>query len=291
MNTKKISFITSPPASHMVGDGFNMHNFIPGLPQLSMQRTNPFILLDYNAKTLLPSSEHIRGVGVHPHRGFETVSIVYHGKVAHTDSTGGGGVIGEGEVQWMTAASGILHKEFHESAFSKSGGNFQMVQLWINLPAKFKKEAPKYQSITKEMMPEFKLNNSNGKIEVISGEYKGIKGAASTFSPIHIYNAKLKEDETADFSFPASYNTILLVIEGSIQINEKEEIETDQLVLFENKGENFKIKAKTDSIVLVLSAQPIKEPIVAYGPFVMNNKDEIIEAINDYNLGKFGYLE
>lgn len=291
MNRKNVELIINPPTPNLVGDGFKMHHFIPGVPQLNMHRTNPFIVLDYNSLTELAPSDHVRGVGAHPHKGFETVSIVYHGKIAHTDSTGFHGVIGAGEVQWMTAASGILHKEYHEEGFSKSGGKFQMVQLWVNLPSEFKKEPPKYQSVTRDKMSRYLIDKDLGIIEVISGEYNGIKGSASTYTTIHIYNAKLKPGAKANFNFQAEYNTILLVIEGNITVNGEQKVKTDQLLIFENKGEEFEISTDEKSVVLILSGEPIKEPIAAHGPFVMNNREEILEACNEFNMGKFGYLE
>ncbi len=291
MQTKKIELVLAPPVPHMVGDGFRVHNFIPGGYHLDMQRMDPFIMLDYNSKYYFPATDSPRGVGVHPHRGFETVTIAYHGKVAHHDSSGGGGIIGEGDVQWMTAASGVLHKEYHEEEFAKKGGDFQMVQLWVNLPAKDKMSAPKYQSITNEQINKFQLENDGGIVEVIAGEYKMTKGNAGTFTPVNLLNAKMNEGGKATFNFPANYNTALLVTEGKIKVNGEEIVPADHFVLFENEGEEFAIEALGKSVVLILGGEPINEPIVAHGPFVMNTRDEILEAFNDYNTGKFGYLE
>lgn len=291
MNTKKIELVIAPPAPHMVGDGFRVHNFIPGGYHLDMERMTPFIMLDYNSKYYFPATETPRGVGVHPHRGFETVTIAYHGKVAHHDSAGGGGVIGEGDVQWMTAASGVLHKEYHEEEFAKNGGDFQMVQLWVNLPAKDKMSNPKYQSITNDQITKVELPDDEGIIEVIAGEFNGTKGAASTFTPVNLMNAKLNPNGKAKFNFPANYNTALLVIEGKIKVNDSEVVAADHFVLFENEGEEFTIEAIEKSVVLVLSGEPIHEPIAAHGPFVMNSRDEILQAFEDFNTGKFGYLE
>lgn len=287
MKTKSIETIFNPAPAHFVGDGFRVHNFIPG--KMSMQRMDPFIMLDYNSKFTFPPSNTPKGVGVHPHKGFETVTIAYKGRVEHGDSSGGGGVIGEGDVQWMTAASGILHKEFHETEWSKTGGEFQMVQLWVNLPAKDKLSNPKYQAITKNDITIVPLENNAGTVEVIAGTYQNIQGPASTFTPVHMMNAKLNKDGEASFEFPSNYNTLLLVVEGSVEVN-NEKATTNQLVLFKNEGEEFKIKATEDTLVLVLSGQPINEPIAAYGPFVMNTEQELIEAFNDFNAGKFGDL-
>jgi len=291
MEVKNIEKIIEPQEPHYVGDGFRVHNFIPSNTHLSMQRMDPFIMMDYNSKFYFEPSNNVRGVGVHPHKGFETVTIAYKGKVAHHDSGGGGGVIEEGDVQWMTAASGILHKEYHEENWSKQGGFFQMVQLWVNLPKKDKAGPAKYQAITNQQINRYFLNEDKGFIEVIAGEYKGIKGAASTFTPLHLLNVKLIKNAIVDFSFPKNYNTAILVIEGSIIVNGTSKIPTDYFALFENRGENFIIEAKENAVVLVLSGQPINEPIAAHGPFVMNTREEIIQAFNDFNEGKFGYLD
>jgi len=292
MATKNIELIAAPAPAHFVGDGFRVHNFIPSGYHLDMQRMDPFILLDYNSKFYFPPTEKAKGVGVHPHKGFETVTIAYKGSVAHHDSSGAGGVIQEGEVQWMTAAAGILHKEYHAEQFNATGGDFQMVQLWVNLPAKDKRSTPKYQNITRDNIQVHRLPDNAGIVEVIAGEYLGTMGTASTFTPLHMLNAKLNKGSRAEFSFPANYNTVLLVIEGNVRVNESQQAPTDHLVLFENKGEDFIVEAREDdAIVLILSGEPIGEPIVAHGPFVMNTQAEIYEAFEEFNLGKFGYLE
>ncbi len=291
MRTKNIDFIASPIPPHFVGNAFRVHNFIPSVPRLDMKSMDPFIMLDYNSKFYFPPTDTPRGVGVHPHKGFETVTIAYQGKVAHHDSSGGGGIIGEGEIQWMTAGKGILHKEYHEEEWSKAGGDFQMVQLWVNLPKKDKGTSPKYQAIKYDEIKRVELADNAGTIEVIAGEYNGTKGSVTTFTPIHMMNAKLKKGGKADFNFPENYTTTLLLIEGSIKVNGKEEVQTDHLALMSKKGEYFEIEATEDAIVLVLSGEPINEPIAAHGPFVMNTRDELVEAFNDFNEGKFGYLE
>lgn len=290
MSTRNIELVLSPPEPYYVGDGFRVHNFIPGGYRLDMERMNPFIMLDYGSKFKFPPSDRPKGVGVHPHRGFETVTIAYKGRVAHHDSTGQSGVIGEGDVQWMTAASGILHKEYHEKEFSKAGGELQMVQLWVNLPAKYKMSAPKYQSLANDGIAKYELGTGSGLVEVIAGEYKGLKGSASTFSPVSLLNAKLSKNGRADFSFPAHYNTALLVIEGGIFVNGSEEVVADQFALFQNDGEDFEIQTGDGAIVLVMSGENLNEPIAAHGPFVMNTRQEIVQAFEDYQQGKFGYL-
>lgn len=290
MTTKHLEAIFQPRPAHFVGDGFRVHNFIPSFERLSMQRMSPFIMLDYNSKYEFPASTKPKGVGVHPHKGFETVTIAYQGSVEHHDSAGGGGIIHQGDVQWMTAGNGVLHKEFHETEWSKKGGIFQMVQLWVNLSAEDKKRAPQYQAIKNADMTRVDLGE-NGIIEVIAGAYNGNKGPASTFSPINMMNAKLKKGGKATFDFPANYNTFGIVIEGEITINGEKQVPTDYLFLFENAGENFEIEATSDAVVLILSGEPINEPIAAYGPFVMNTREEIIQAYEDFNNGKYGFLD
>lgn len=291
MTQKNVELIAAPRDTHWVGDGFRVQNFIPSAYHLEMERMTPFILLDYNSKYTFPASDSPKGVGVHPHRGFETVTIAYRGRVQHHDSSGGGGIIGQGDVQWMTAASGVLHKEYHEKEWSKQGGEFQMVQLWVNLPAKDKMSPPKYQAITNASMGRATLPNNAGVVEVIAGNYGEVKGPASTFTPVHLMNAKLNAGGTASFSFPARYNTALLVIEGSITVNNTETVPLDHFVLFRNEGETFIVTADENSVVLIMSGEPINEPIAAHGPFVMNTRQELIQAFDDFNKGKFGYLE
>lgn len=291
MKTKNIELIVRPGTPHFVGDGFRVVTFIPSSERLSMQRMNPFIMMDYNPKFAFPPSPLPKGVGVHPHRGFETVTIAYKGKVAHHDSSGGGGVIGEGDVQWMTAASGVLHKEYHEEEFSKAGGDFQMVQLWVNLPAKDKMSPPKYQAIKKEDITKVTLENNAGEVEVIAGSYQGQAGSATTFSPVHLMNTTLNAGGAASFDFPKHYNTALIVLEGNITVNGDTPVETDHFALFDNQGEQFEITSADGAKVLILSGEPIDEPIAAHGPFVMNSREELMQAFQDFNEGKFGYLE
>ena len=290
MSNKIIEKILLPPPPHMVGDGFRVHNFFPSGYNISNSRMSPFFMMDYNSKVDFSPRETPRGVGVHPHRGFETVTIAYHGKIAHNDSTGNSGVIGEGDVQWMTAASGILHKEFHEEEFSKKGGPFQMIQLWINLPAKDKMSKPKYQPLTNAQLGKYKLPNDGGVVEVIAGEFKGVKGAASTFTPVEMYNVKIKKGNSVSFDLPEKFNTGILVVEGSIKVN-GENAPTDNFILFKNEGETISVQAFEDSVLFVISGEPINEPIAAYGPFLMNTHKELEEALEDFNKGKFGYLE
>ncbi len=285
---KNVERIVAPPPRHWVGDGFNVHGFFPHGP-LTGARMSPFFLLDYNALTNFPPREQPFGVGPHPHRGFETVTIAYKGKVAHHDSRGGGGVIGEGDVQWMTAGSGLLHKEYHEQEYNRQGGPFQMVQLWVNLPAKDKMTEPKYQAITNAEMGRVKLPGG-GEVEIIAGEFAGVKGPATTFSPVHLYNLKLKKGETLELDYPAGYTTAILAVEGSATFNGAETLPTDHLALFARDGEHITVNAIDDSVLLVMSGEPLNEPIAQYGPFLMNTQEEIAQAIHDYQSGKFGYL-
>ena len=292
MKRRTVELVVTPPDPHFVGDGFRVHNFIPNIQPMSMERMSPFILLDYASKFYFPPTHTPRGVGVHPHKGFETVTIAYKGKVAHHDSHGGGGVIGEGDVQWMTASSGILHKEYHEEEWSKQGGDFQMVQLWVNLPKKDKLSDPKYQAIVNADIPRYVLDNRQGEIEVIGGQYKDVKGAASTFSPMNLLNVKLNKGGMVEFTFPTIYNTGFVVIEGSVLVNGAEKVPTDHFVLMANDGEQFEVEATSDSaVVLVLSGEPIDEPIAARGPFVMNTVGELKQAFQEFHEGKFGELE
>ena len=288
MSTKQVEIVLAPKQPHFVGDGFRVHNFIPSGYGLTMERMDPFIMLDYASRYHFPPTGKPKGVGVHPHRGFETVTIAYKGSVAHHDSAGGGGEIKEGDVQWMTAASGVLHKEYHAESFCATGGDFQMVQLWVNLPAKDKMSTPKYQAIENSNIPKIKVDG--GIVEVIAGSYQAHQGAATTFTPVNMLNAKLASGGSATFSFPANHNTCILVIEGEVILNDSEDIPLDHLALFKNEGETFSIKATQNSIVLILSGEPINEPIAAHGPFVMNTREQIMEAFQDYELGKFGEL-
>jgi len=290
-NQKTVQQVLPPPTPHMVGDGFRVHNFFPGGYNMPEDRMSPFYMMDYNAKFEFPPSEKPKGVDVHPHRGFETVTIAYKGSVEHYDSAGNHGIIGEGDLQWMTAGSGVLHKEFHEKEFSKTGGTFQMVQLWVNLPAKHKMTPPKYQGIENKQLGRYPLSNNLGEIEIIAGSYQGTKGPANTFSPVEMYNGKVKKGAKVSFELPARFNTGILVVEGSLKINDSDVAPVNNFVLFTHSGEHFSIEALEDSIFLVLSGEPLNEPIVAHGPFLMNTVDEIRQARRDFGSGKFGHLE
>ena len=250
---------------------------------------DPFLMLDeFGSEN---KDDYVAGFPPHPHRGIETVTIAYKGKVEHNDSTGAGGVIEEGGVQWMTSGKGILHKEYHEKNFGKKGGDMQMVQLWVNLPAKDKMTEPKYQNIENKDLAKVDLGNGVGSIDIIAGEFEKNKGPASSFTPMSLFNVKLNKGKGTSLSFNENHNTGLLIIKGNVTINNKERAPTNHFVLFENKGKEFTIKAEDDAEILVLSGEPIDEPIASYGPFVMNTNDEIKQTIDDFNSGKFGYLD
>lgn len=285
---KSIDRIIPPPPAHMVGDGFRVHNFFPG--EFDIRRMSPFFLVDYGSKIEFNPSPEPRGVGVHPHRGFETVTLAYYGKVAHHDSWGNSGVIEEGGVQWMTAGSGVLHKEYHEKEFSEKGGMFQMVQLWVNLPAKNKMTTPAYQGFNQNQLSKFELPDNAGVIEIVAGNYKGVKGPANTFSPMHLFNIRLNKNAITTVQFPQNYNTGIIVIEGEVKVNDSN-VKPDHFILFKNEGEEIKMEANENTVLLVMSGEPINEPIVPYGPFLMNTKEEIMQAYDDFNKGKFGTLE
>jgi redox-sensitive bicupin YhaK (pirin superfamily) len=292
MTFRAIEAVLPPDNLHFVGDGFRVYGILGRKEPLCMKRMSPFLLLDYAPVHYFPPNNGApRGVGPHPHRGIETVTIAYKGKVEHNDSTGAGGIIEEGGVQWMTSGSGILHKEYHEKNFSKKGGEMQMVQLWVNLPAKDKMTTPKYQNLNKKDLSKVELENNVGSIDIIAGEYEDHKGPAASFSPLSLFNVKLNKGKGTSLSFEESHNTGLLIIKGSVTINNTEKVPTNHFVLFKNKGKEFTLRADEDAVVLVLSGKPIDEPIASYGPFVMNTNDEIRQTIDDFNSGKFGYLD
>lgn len=289
MNTRNIEKVLTPKHFNWVGDGFYTTSFIG--TEIPRSRMSPFFAVGYNAEIEFEASNIPRGVGAHPHKGFETVTIAYKGKIEHKDSRGNHGVIGEGDVQWMTAGSGILHQEYHEQEFSKKGGAFQMVQMWVNLPAKYKETQPKYQDLAFDTMPRVGLGN-NSFVQVIAGSYRGQNGAASTFSPIALYNAHLTKGTEAHFSFDTSWNTALLVVEGVVVVNGDQELKKDSFALMENNtNETFSVASLSPkSIVLVMSGAPLNEPIAHYGPFVMNTQEQLVKAFEEFEAGKFGNL-
>ncbi|HEY2509772.1 MAG TPA: pirin family protein [Polyangiaceae bacterium] len=274
---------------HWVGDGFRVANYFPSGNDLG-QALSPFFLMDYHPPYTYAPTEKPRGVGAHPHRGFETVTIAWEGAVAHHDSTGQAGVIEPGDVQWMTAGAGILHKEYHEKNFARRGGPMHMMQLWVNLPRASKMTAPGYQAITGGKMGIVELPDGGGVVRLIAGELNGVRGPAKTFTPINLWDIQLNARGVLDASFPARQNTGFLVLEGKVVVNGKTEASSGQLVLFANEGEDVRIVAGEKAHLLLLNGEPIDEPVVQYGPFVMNTAQEIREAIYDFNSGKFGDL-
>ena len=287
---KKILGIGHAPGRHWVGDGFPVHGMFgysgPGVAQRS-----PFLMLDYAAPTTFsPNPGGRRGVGQHPHRGFETVTIVYAGEVEHRDSTGQGGVIGPGDVQWMTAGSGILHEEFHSEAYSRSGGPFEMVQLWVNLPAKDKMTTPGYQAVLGSAIPEVALPDGAGRVRIIAGDFDGARGPARTFTPMNVWDVRLVAGATATLPQAEGWTTLLVVLDGTVQVNGEAVLRQTQMVTLSTEGEGVVIEANVDAKVLLLAGAPIDEPVAGYGPFVMNTQAEIAEAIRDFNAGKFGRM-
>lgn len=285
---KQITGVYTAPRPHWVGDGFPVRSLFSY--QSHTQQLSPFLLLDYaGPHTFTPGNEK-RGVGEHPHRGFETVTIVYSGEVEHRDSTGRGGVIGPGDVQWMTAGAGILHEEFHSDAFTRQGGELEMVQLWVNLPMKDKMTTPAYQSITQDVIPTVTLPDDAGTMRVIAGRYEEAKGPADTFSPLNVWDIRLLRDRQLTLSQPEGWSTALVVLKGNITLNGTTPVNETQLVVLSQQGKNLHFETSSDASVLLLSGEPLNEPIVGYGPFVMNTKQEIAEAVRDFNSGRFGQI-
>ncbi|QNP39630.1 pirin family protein [Lysobacter solisilvae (ex Woo and Kim 2020)] len=286
---KKVQGIYSAPRPHWVGDGFPARSLFSY--NSHGRHLSPFLLLDYAGPHKFDPAAQPRGVGQHPHRGFETVTIVYEGEVEHRDSTGAGGKIGPGDVQWMTAASGILHEEFHSHEFTRSGGTLEMVQLWVNLPAKDKMAAPGYQTLLDAEIPAIELTDGAGKVRVIAGEYAGHRGPARTFTPIDVWDVRLNAGHATQFSVPEGRTLALVVLKGTVQVNGTQVAREAQMVTLGLDGRDVHVEANSDATVLLLSGEPIDEPIVGYGPFVMNTQEEISQAIVDFNGGKFGRMQ
>lgn len=285
---KNIIGIYTSPRTHWVGDGFPVRTLF-SYDNLG-KHISPFLLLDHAGPAEFTPTTERRGVGQHPHRGFETVTIVYKGEVEHRDSTGAGGKIGPGDVQWMTAASGILHEEFHSQAFAKSGGTLEMVQLWVNLPARDKMADPGYQTILDGDIPSIALKNNAGSLRLIAGEFEGHVGPARTFTPVDVWDIRLKGGKLLELDLHEGRNTALVVLRGTVQVNGLESVREGQLALFERKGDQLSLEASQDAVVLLLSGEPIDEPIVGHGPFVMNTEQEIHQAFADFQSGRFGNM-
>lgn len=285
---KQVTGVYTAPRSHWVGDGFPVRSMFSY--QTHGEALSPFLLLDFAGPHVFPGDGAKRGVGEHPHRGFETVTIVYAGEVEHRDSTGKGGVIGPGDVQWMTAGAGILHEEFHAESFSRQGGELKMMQLWVNLPAKDKMATPGYQSITKGDIPVVALPDNSGELRVIAGRYGDNQGPAHTFSPLNVWDIALQQDSHLILNQPEGWSTALVVVEGTITVNGTTPAGEAQLVVLSQNGEKLHLEASSDAKVLLMAGEPLNEPIVGYGPFVMNTKGEINEAVRDFNSGRFGQM-
>jgi redox-sensitive bicupin YhaK (pirin superfamily) len=286
---RKVLGVFSGPRPHWVGDGFPVRSLFSHASH--GDHVSPFLLLDYAGPADFTPAKQPRGVGVHPHRGFETVTIVYQGEVEHRDSTGNGGLIGPGDVQWMTAAAGILHEEFHSHAFTKKGGTLEMVQLWVNLPAKATNAEPGYQTLLNADIPTVDLPDGAGKLRVIAGDYAGSKGPARTFTPIDIYDVKLNPNGATTLTPRDGHTVAVVVLKGTVLINGSEIAREAQFALLDRSGGEVSIEANGEASVLVLSGEPIDEPVVMHGPFVMNTTDEIRQAMVDFQSGRFGSLE
>ena len=285
---KKILGTYSAPRPHWVGDGFPVRSLF-SYDTLG-RHASPFLLLDYAGPARFTPTAQPRGVGQHPHRGFETVTIVYKGEVSHRDSTGQGGTIGPGDVQWMTAGAGILHEEFHSEAFTRDGGELEMVQLWVNLPAKDKMATPGYQAIVDAQIPSVPLPEGAGSVRVIAGDYLGHKGPARTFTPIDVWDLRLNQGAQVTLPVPEGHTAAVVVLRGTVQVNGETVVRDAQMVLLDRAGDALTLDANNDAVLLLLSGEPIDEPIVGHGPFVMNTRDEIVQAMKDFGSGKFGQM-
>lgn len=284
---KKVIGIQGNDQGHWVGDGFPVRTLF--FHQDLGKQMSPFLMLDYAGPAEFPPTTERKGVGSHPHRGFETVTIVYKGEVAHKDSTGQGGVIGPGDVQWMTAGSGILHEEFHAEGFAKNGGTLDMVQLWVNLPANLKMTKPAYQAILDQQIPNIELKYGAGFARIIAGDFDGHRGPAHTFTPMNVIDLKLRKGK-ATIATHEGWNTSLIVLKGAVEAGDGVVAKDAQMLMFSSQGQDIQLNTLEDSIALLLSGEPIDEPIVGYGPFVMNTKEEITQAMQDFNSGSFGKI-
>jgi len=287
---KAVLGIVSSPAGHWVGDGFPVRSLFT-YDKLG-QHLSPFLMLDHAGPAVFQPTDRPRGVGAHPHRGFETVTLVYSGEVAHRDSGGGGGTIGPGDVQWMTAAGGILHDEFHSPAFTRMGGTLEMAQLWVNLPAKYKMSEPRYQTILSSAIPTAALPAGAGRVRVIAGDHAGLQGPAATFTALNVWDVRLNATYGTTLEIPDGHNTALAVLKGTITVNGSTPVRSAALVVLDRAGTTVRIDAgpEADAVVLLLSGEPIGEPIVGYGPFVMNSRQEIETAMDDFRRGRFGQM-
>ena len=288
MTTKNVLGVYGPGSDHWVGDGFPVRNMFPS--NGVNKEISPFLMLDYAGPSHFEPSKQTHGVGQHPHRGFETVTIAYQGSVSHRDSAGNSGTIYPGDVQWMTAASGVVHEEMHAQEFAEKGGTFEMVQLWVNLPKAVKMSAPRYQGITKEQIPSVPLGKS-GQARIIAGELDGVKGPATTFTAINVFDVRLKAGDAVKLSLPDGHNAAVILLQGDVTVNGSQELRgAAQIATLSADGESITLEPKADSTLLVLSGEPIDEPVASYGPFVMNTEEELVQAFADYKAGRMGQL-
>ncbi|MES1926572.1 pirin family protein [Salinisphaera sp. T31B1] len=284
---KQVTGIYTAPRGHWVGDGFPVRSLFT-YDRMGAHHVTPFLMLDYAGPHDFTPTDRRRGVGAHPHRGFETVTIVYDGEVEHRDSSGGGGIIGRGDVQWMTAGNGIVHEEFHSPAFMRRGGRFEVVQLWVNLAAANKAAAPGYQSIKAADIPSVELDEGAGRLAVIAGDYGHAHGPARTFSPINVWDVRMRRHGATTLTVPEGHTSLVVVLSGTVGINADKIVRDAELVVFEREGENILLEANNDAKLLVLTGAPIDEPVVGHGPFVMNTEREIRESIDGFRQGLFG---
>lgn len=284
---KQLAFIKRSNGSHWVGNGFPVQNIF-SYNDIA-EKISPFLMMDHAGPTTFPPTQQKLGVGQHPHRGFETVTIVYQGGVSHRDSSGGGGTIGPGDVQWMTAASGLIHEEFHSEEYARQGGPFEMIQLWVNLPAKDKMSTPGYQGITADKITDVALANDAGIARIIAGTFENVKGAAHTFTPMNVWDLRLNAGKTLSLSLPSGHTTVLYVLSGGLNVG-THKVQMSEMAVMEREGNELVLEITEDAIVLLLSGAPLNEPIAGHGPFVMNTRAEITQAIQDYNNGKFGQI-
>ncbi len=290
MNTFKSIAVIAKASPAQVGDGFFIRRAMPG-GGVGLGEMSPFLVLDHAGPTQIAPSNRQKGVDEHPHRGFETVSIVYQGELEHRDSAGNSGRIGPGDVQWMTAASGLVHEEKHSKAFTEKGGTLEMIQLWVNLPAAHKMIPPRYQEIVAADIPSVAVDTGNGHVRVIAGSFQGKEGPASTFTPLDVLDVRLQAGDVLEFNFREGDNTAVYALKGRVSINDSDTVSEAEIARFDPAGNVVRLEALQDSTLLVLSGTPIKEPIASYGPFVMNTSEEIRQAIQDYHTGKMGVLE
>ena len=282
---KQLSKVHRAPDGHWVGDGFSVRTMFSY--NTHGVEVSPFRMLDYAGPTDFPAASQPRGVGEHPHRGFETVTIIYQGEVEHRDTAGNHGSIGPGDVQWMTAAKGVLHEEMHSRTFTENGGTLEMVQLWVNLPAKEKMTDPRYQEILDASIPVVKLGDDGSVARIIAGDFGGITGPAHTFTAINLWDIRLKAGHKMELNMPDGFNVTILALNGRARLNDSETINTAELALFEHEGEHIKVAAGQDTTILVMGGEPIDEPISGHGPFVMNTRKEIFQAVSDFQAGRF----